>query len=236
MQWKAYFVGRLEAAFDTVYLEGPNGTLYGAGAPVDAVELLRLSVGAEEMEHYGEVLVDAWAMFHVLDQAFGLDPLITFDFDDADENTFAVRYDVLDAESDRAFVSIKVGEEPLAFLAAADRTALSDLLSSLMLTLLGTSTVFGENHALGLLPSGIINARPDLLSQATIRKGMEMLVRRQQEDGAPNLRSMIEHVQRFGNPIFRDALVSDPTADAGASQRDMFDLYFESVYTESDPL
>ncbi len=236
MEWKAYFVARLEAAFNTVYLEGRDGTLFGAGGPVDAVELLRLCVGGEEMEHYAEVLVDPWAMYHVLDQAFGLEPLISFDFDDADDNTFSVRYDILDAESDRAFVSLKVGEEPVVFLAAADRSALGDLLSSLMLTLLGTNTVFGEGQALGVLPGGIANSRPDLLSQATIRKGMEMLVGRQQEDGAPNLRSMIEHVQRYGNPILRDALVTESAPNANPSLRDLFDLYFESVYSETDPL
>lgn len=233
MEWESYFTERLERNFDVVYLEGVDGVLYGAGAPVDAVEVLRLSVGAEEMEHYSEVLVDDWAMIHLLDQVFGLDTLIIFEFDDPGGFSTSVRYDLLDTGGDRVFVSLKSDESPLRFLAAADRSALANLTSSLILSLLGTDTAFGERMPAGSLPTGIVNFRPDLLAPGSIRKGVELLVAKRREGGS-SLEKMLEHVERLGNPVLVSALEARTRPSTPSSRRNLVDLYFESVYSEAD--
>lgn len=233
MEWESYFTAKLEQSFDVVYLEGPDGALYGAGSAVDAVEVLRLAVGSEEMEHYTEVLVDDWAMVHLLDQVFGLETLIVFQFDGPDGFSAPVRYDLLDVGGDRVFVSVKSHESPLSFIAAADRSALGNLLSSLMLTLLGTNTAFGEAMPADSLPSDIVNYRPDLFPTGTIRRGIELLVERRREDGS-TLEKMLDHVQRLGNPVLVSALNTGEHVDSDAARRNLVDLYFESVYSEAD--
>lgn len=234
MEWKTFFAGKLEESFNTVYLEGPEGVLYGAGSPVDAVDMLRLAVGSEEMEHYPEVLVDDWGVYHLLDQAFGMDPLIVFDFDAPDGQTSSVRYDMLDAESDRMFVSMKAGDGPLVFIAAADRSALGHLVASLMLTLLGTNTAFGDQYGSGDLPIGVINYRPDLVAAATVRRGIELLVWHQTELGLSSLEKVLEHVERFGNPVLRSTLGTSASTEGEGARRDVVDLYVEAIYTETD--
>lgn len=233
MEWESYFTARLEQSFDLVYLEGPEGVLYGAGTPVDAVEVLRLAVGAEEMEHYSEVLVDDWAMIHLLDQVFGLDTLIVFEFDNPEGFTTSVRYDLLDMGGDRVFVSLKSVESPLCFLAAADRSALASLMSSLILSLLGTDTAFGERIPADSLPTGIVNHRPDLLPPGNIRRGIELLVERRREHGS-SLKKMLDHVQSLGNPVLVTALGAGGQPQTESAHRDLVDLYFESVYSETD--
>lgn len=234
MEWERFFIGKLEESFGSVYIEGAEGSLYGAGSPVDAVEVLRLAVGSEQMEHYPEVLVDEWAMYHLLDNVFGMDSLLAFEFEAPDGQTTSVRYDLLDAGGNRVFVTMKVGGEPLLFIAAADRSALSNLVSSLLLTLLGTNTAFGDRHAVGELPIGVLNYRPDLVRAATIRRGIELLVWRQSEMGISSLEDVRSHVQRFGNPVLASALGAHALKDDEATRRNLVDLYVESIYSESD--
>lgn len=235
MEWKSFFAGKLEESFDVVYLEGSEGTLYGAGSPVDAVELLRLAVGAEQMEHYAEVLVDDWAIFHLLDQVFGMESLVVFDFEAPDGQTTSIRYDMIDTDGSRLFVTMKAGDGPLLFIAAADRSALGQLVSSLLLTLLGTNTAFGDQYAVGDLPIGVINYRPDLVTAATIRRGIELFVWRQTESGLSMLDKVSEHVERFGNPVLKSALGAYESPEGGAARRDLVDLYVESIYSELEP-
>ncbi|HUF08862.1 MAG TPA: hypothetical protein VMO47_06045 [Rhodothermales bacterium] len=234
MEWSSFFVGKLEQSFDVVYLAGPDGVLYGAGSPVDAVEILRLAVGSEEMEHYPDVLVDDWGVFHLLDQVFGIEALIVFDFDAPDGQTTSVRYDLLDIDGDRVFVSMKIGGGPLSFIAAADKSAAGKLISSLLLTLLGTDTAFGEHDVGGNLPIGVTNYRPDLLSAGTVRKGIELLVWHQTELGVSSLDAVRAHVRRFGNPVLRSALGAHDSGETEASRRDLVDLYVESIYIEME--
>lgn len=234
MEWQAIYSARLEDAFDAVYLEGEAGSLYGAGSPVDAVEIFRMSVGSEEIEHYPDVLTDPWAMYHVLDRAFGLEPLLVFDFYRPDGETVSVRYDLLDAEGRRVFVLMKSDEGPVLVLASADRTTLGHLLSTLMLSLLGTDTAFGDGFPTDILPSGVSNLRPDLLNASSIRKGLELLVSRRRETDRSTVEDLRDHVVRFGNPVLRSAFESDQEPGDKMAERDLVDLYFESVYTEVD--
>jgi hypothetical protein len=235
MEWETYFAARLEGSFDVAYLESSEGTLYGAGSPVDAVEVFREAVGSEEMERYPDVLIDDWAIFHLLDQAFGLEALVVFEFSDPDDGfAQSVRYDLLDPGGNRVFVSSKSDEGPLLFLAAADRTALGSLLSSLLLTLLGTNTAFGENISADDLPTGIVNCRPDLLVPVIVRRGIELMIERRYDQGAWSSGRMVDQVRKLGNPVLTSVLAPDESPETEAQRRDLADLYFASVYSEAD--
>ena len=85
MSWESTFLSYLDRVVDREYLRSGENAIFGAGRPVDALDVLQASIGEEDMEHYPDLLTDSWSVYHLVDRSFGLDDLLTFEFSESGE-------------------------------------------------------------------------------------------------------------------------------------------------------
>lgn len=218
MEWSNRFLRLLEETFKIEHLSSPDGKSYGAGSPVSAGDLLQSCLPGEDIEHYPEILVDEWAAQHVIDQEVGFETLLEFDFEASTDTSELVQFVLLDNEFGRSFLGRKLPGQTLHFLAAIDSAARSQLLSATILALLAAEAAFGETPKETLIPSAIVNQRPDLVSEAVLQKGIGLMFDHATSRSQTPWREL---AVRFGRP---------PDGD----HQDILSDYFKLVYTESE--
>lgn len=218
-EWGSRFILLLDEAFQTEHLSSARGKSYGAGRPVSAADLLQSAMPGEEIEHYPEILVDEWAAQHVIDQELGLETILEFDLGGSEDISEIVQFVVLDTDLGRSFLGRKVEGQPLEFLVAVDQGVRSKLLSALLLTLLAADAAFGDETKALRLPVSITNSRPDIVSEAILRRGFEMMLDGLAMRGVDAWEALAKFEQP-GPPT--------PTHDR------LLGTYFDAVYSERD--
>ena len=144
MDWGHRLVDILDQAFQIEHLTSREGNSYGAGAPMNAPDLLQSAIPREQLEYYADILVDEWAAQHIIDLELGLDSLIEFDFEGSADRSEMVQFLLLDTERGRLYMARKTPGESLSFLVAIDEQARTKLVAASMLAMLAADAAFGQ--------------------------------------------------------------------------------------------
>ena len=175
MEWRDRFLDLIEGLFSVEHLTSSSGNSYGAGQSIEVTGILRSVIPTEDLAYYPEVFVDEWASLQLLDQEFGLEPLIEFELDDSGEILETVQFSLMEVEGRRTFLVHKTPGSGALLLVAFDVEAAAPLIQASLLALLAADAAFGEQRLRSKLPTCITNHRSDLLPDQMLKKGMELL-------------------------------------------------------------
>jgi hypothetical protein len=207
------FFAELTEEFTELRLEHGGGSLYLPRAPVD--------VGYVAMEHFPDDLDDLTA-YDVLKPIAGIEPLITFEWDEGTRSSFDVSLDLMPA-GDRTFVTLPPDEavdQAWEAFAAVENPKAVEILDALYFDLMWDN---GESYSIELMSSLPTAIRSSMLGKETIRAGFHLYLDWDETRAAGAWTTAAEHLpdwmrtnQRLASAA--DELVKDDTEE----HRDQF--------------